>query len=93
MITVGAFVSGDNERTFQGTVRMGRLNRIGPPDPKNTLTPVRQDLVSVDLAFGFSLETGRLQLGVGYDHRQDIDTVNNDSGARAYLEWQSGAWL
>ena len=89
IIAAGLLVTSDDITTVQSVFRIGRLNRIGPPDPRNSLTATRLDLASADLVVSRKLSRGLLNLGIGYDYLNDAETDSSNSGARAFLEWRN----
>lgn len=89
IISAGLLVTSVDTTTVQGVIRVGRLNRIGPPDPRHSLTATRLDLASVDLVVSRKLVRGMLNVGIGYDYTNDIAADSSESGARAFIEWRT----
>lgn len=91
ILAIGLFVTANESQTIQSVVRAGRLNRIGPPDPRNSITAARLDLVSADFMIGRFLTYGQVSVGVGYDYTRNAATNSSESGGRAFIEWRSHA--
>ena len=89
LVSIG-FVAADVEDTqWRGLLRFGALNRDGPPDPRNSLTPTRQDLLSIDLSHSRAFHYGVVDVGVGHERLEDDVSGSTDSDTRAYLQWRS----
>jgi hypothetical protein len=78
-----------NDTQWQGLFRYGELNRGGAPDVRNSLTPTRQTLISIDLLHSRVFRFGEIELGAGFEQLEDdVTGISNQSG-RAYLQWRS----
>jgi hypothetical protein len=84
------FLSIDSDETrWQATVRYGELNRGGTPDGRNTLTPTKQELFSIDLTHGRSVRYGVVEIGAGVERIDDTVSGTSDNTKRAYIQWRS----
>ncbi len=81
------FVNGDDSQ-WNALIRFGELNRGGPPDVRNTLTPTPLDIASIDLSYSRSFGGGRIDLGVGYERIEDPLTGEETDDTRAFLTWR-----
>ena len=78
-----------DDTRWRGLVRYGALNRSGPPDPRNSLTPTRQDIISVDVSHSRVFSFGVVDVGVGYESVDDDVSGTSSSDARFYVQWRS----
>ncbi len=69
--------------------RYGKLNRGGAPDPRNTLTPTPQDIVSVDISHSRVVPFGLVDVGIGYESVDDELSASGRDEARFYVQWRS----
>ncbi len=79
----------DNETSWPGLVRIGKLNRGGPPDANNSLTPVSQEILNVELVRSRIFSLGQLEIGVGYERFDGNPAVPSSNEARAFIQWRS----
>ena len=56
----------ENDSQWRALLRFGDLNRGGAPDPRHSLTPTPQDIVSVDVSHSRVFPFGVIDLGAGY---------------------------
>ena len=89
VFSVGALLSNENAVTWSALLRTGTLNAGGAPDSANTLTPVAEDIASIELMFGRRVRNGYLRAGVGYDDFKQVNSGHRSSDFRAYVRWQS----
>ena len=75
-------LTGDTGTRWNLLARYGELNRGGAPDARNTLTPVPQDLASLDVAWSRDFRFGAIEVGAGAEHTGDTDF-------RGYVRWRS----
>ncbi|MDX1516085.1 MAG: capsule assembly Wzi family protein [Woeseiaceae bacterium] len=73
---------------WRGLLRYGKLNRGGPPDPAHTLTPTAADLASVDVAYSRRLGFGTVDVGVGHETVDDVQSGTSRSDTRLYVSWR-----
>ena len=76
-------------RRAQSTPRGDVLNRGGAPDVRNSLTPTRQDIASVDLVHSRVLKLGRIEVGLGFERIEDEVSGETSNDGRAFLQWRS----
>ncbi len=89
IVSAGVVMADADDTQWRGHVRVGALNRGGPPDPRNTLTPTRQDIVSFDVSHSRVLSFGVIDVGVGYESIDDDLSGRSTSDARFYVQWRS----
>ena len=87
--SLGLMLVDANENSWQGTIRSGELNRGGPPDPANSLTPLPQDIFNVELIHNRIFGFGRLEFGVGYERFGKNSALPSSNAARAFIQWRS----
>ncbi len=89
IISAGVIMADADDTRWRGLVRYGALNRSGPPDPRNSLTPTRQDIISVDVSHSRVFSFGVVDVGVGYESVDDDVSGTSSSDARFYVQWRS----
>lgn len=89
LVSLGLIAVDAEETEWAATVRFGELNRGGPPDDRNTLTPTPQDIVSIDLRHSRVFEFGEISAGVGFERIEDQLSGQTDNDARFFLQWRS----
>ncbi len=89
LISVGLILVDDEDTQWRGHLRYGALNRGGAPDSRNTLTPTRQDIASIDLSHSRVFSFGVVDVGAGYESIDDVVSGQSDDGGRLYLQWRS----
>ena len=73
---------------WRALLRVGKLNRGGPPDPRNTLSPTPADIQSIDIAHARELAIGAIEVGLGHESFDDIATGDTRSDTRFHLQWR-----
>jgi hypothetical protein len=89
ILSTGILLVDDADTQWRLLMRSGALNRGGAPDVRNSLTPTRQDLVSLDLSHSRMSRFGRIDFGIGFERIDDALSGQTDNAARAFLQWQS----
>ena len=87
--TLGLLLVDDEENSWQGLVRVGKLNRGGPPDFNNSLTPVPLDVLNVELIHNRIFSFGRLEFGIGYEQFDGNLSIPSSNEATAFIQWRS----
>jgi hypothetical protein len=87
--SLGLLLVDDAENSWQGLLRVGRLNRGGPPDTANSLTPVPQDIVNIELIHKRIFSFGRLEFGLGYEQIDGYSSAGSSNEASAFIQWRS----
>ena len=70
-------------------LRYGELNRGGSPDIRNSLTPTRQDIASLDLTHSRAFTYGQLEIGLSLERTDDESSGQTRNDGRAFLQWRS----
>lgn len=70
----------------------GNLNRVGEPDPANTVAQVKTRYREVEFGHRRMTRFGDFNLGVGYEARKNTVTGASDDDARIFLEWIYETW-
>ena len=84
------FVAADADDTqWRALLRVGKLNRGGSQDDRNTLTPTPQDIASIDISHSRVFSFGVIDAGIGYETIDDAATGDSFSDARGYIQWRS----
>ena len=89
LVSLGAVAVNEDDTQWRALVRLGDLNRGGAPDSRNTLTPTPQDLFSVDVSHSRVIPVGVIDVGIGYESIDDIESGRSISDTRLYLQWRS----
>ena len=88
-VSLGLTVVDDVETEWSAVVRIGELNRIGTPDPRNSLTPTPQDIVSIDLRHSRAFDIGEFTVGLGLEAIDDAASGESRDDFRAFVQWRS----
>jgi len=90
VISTGFVLVSNKDTQWHALVRAGDLNRGGPPDTRNSLTPTPVKLASIDLTHSRSLgRVGWLDIGLGYERLTDGLTDEENNDARGFITWRS----
>ena len=89
ILSIGLTLLDDQATQWQVLVRYGALNRGGPPDSRNSLTPTRQDIASLDLTHARVFTYGQIEIGLGIERTDDIASGETSNDGRAFLQWRS----
>jgi hypothetical protein len=87
--SLGVVLTDTEATSWQLLLRAGDLNRGGPPDDGNTLTPTPQEIMSADIQFGTLTRIGRFECGLGYEVVDDAASGLENDDIRAFLSWTS----
>lgn len=87
--TLGMVLVNREESSWQGKVRYGHLNRGGAADPANSLTPLRQEIVQIELIHNRVTQIGQFGFGIGYERTDDFSASQSSNDARAFIQWRS----
>lgn len=89
MYSAGITLVNDIATQWNGIVRSGTLNRAGAPDPANSLTPTRQEILSLDISYSREFSFGEIDLGAGFEQVEDISSAREFTNSRFYVQWQN----
>jgi hypothetical protein len=89
VVTAGVVLVDADDQRWRGLVRYGALNRGGAPDSRNSLTPTRQDIASLDVSHSRVFSFGVIDVGVGYESSDGNASGQSPDDARFYLQWRS----
>ena len=89
LVSTGLIMVNAEDTQWRALARFGGLNRGGPADPRNTLTPTRQDIASLDVSHSRVFGFGVIDIGAGYERIDDEASGTHSSDARFYLQWRS----
>jgi len=89
MLSAGLVLIDAEESQWHALIRYGALNRGGSVDSRNSLTPTRQDIASIDVTHSRVFKYGQIDIGLGVEQVDDIVSDASSSDARAYLQWRS----
>ena len=89
VVSAGLSLVDASETEWHVLLRYGKLNRGGPPDDTNTLTPAPQDTVSIDVTHGRLFLFGRVDFGIGIEVIDDAATGASSEDFRGFLQWRS----
>ncbi len=88
LFSTGLFLVDEDETQWRAVARFGKLNRGPGPDPRNTLTPLPQDIWSIDLSHRRIFRFGLLDAGIGYE-RTANEAQDAGGEVRVHLAWRS----
>ncbi len=80
--SAGLLLFDDADTRWRVLARYGKLNRGGVPDPRHSLTPVAEDLASLDVAWSRDFPFGVIELGAGAER-------TTDTNLRGFLQWRT----
>jgi hypothetical protein len=90
VISTGLVLVNTESTQWQGLIRFGDLNKDGPLDIRNTLTPSPLKISSVDILHSRARgRVGWLDIGVGYERLEDELTGEDFNDARGFISWRS----
>lgn len=89
IISSGLILLNDQDTQWSALIRYGALNRGGAADPRNSLTPTRQDIASLDLTHRRVFTYGQIEIGLGIERTDDEISGAASSDGRAFLQWRS----
>ena len=89
MVSTGLTLLDDQATQWHVLVRYGALNRGGAPDSRNSLTPTRQDIASLDLTHTRVFTYGQIEIGLGLERTDDETSGETSNDGRAFLQWRS----
>ena len=89
ILSIGLTLLDARETQWHALIRYGALNRGGPADPRNSLTPTRQDIASLDLTHRRVFKYGQIEIGLGLERTDDESSGETSNDGRAFLQWRS----
>jgi hypothetical protein len=90
VVSSGFVLVNNDSDSWHILVREGDLNRGGPLDIRNTLTPSPLELSSIDITHSRQVgKIGWLDIGLGYERITDELTSEELSDARGFITWRS----
>jgi hypothetical protein len=89
IISTGLTLVDDQATQWHALFRFGALNRGGSADLRNSLTPTRQDIASLDLTHRRLFTYGQLEIGLGFERTDDELSGETSNDGRAFLQWRS----
>jgi hypothetical protein len=89
LASVGLILVDAADTQWRALLRVGELNAGGSADSRNTLTPTAQDIASIDVSHSRAFSFGVVDIGVGYESIDDIDSDSSTSDGRLYIQWRS----
>jgi hypothetical protein len=84
--TLGGMLNDHLNNQWLATVAGGKLNRRGAN--RSTVAINETDYVEAEISHRRGFWLGSLKLGLGYEHRDDQVTDDQDDDFRAFLEWR-----
>ena len=89
ILSIGITLLDARETQWHALIRYGALNRGGSADPRNSLTPTRQDIASLDLTHRRVFKYGQIEIGLGLERTDDESSGETSNDGRAFLQWRS----
>ena len=71
------------------SLRYMEINRVGSPNPLNTLTATPQELLDLQVSHMRDTRLGRFYAGLGYSRLDDLASSVSDSDVSVFVEWSS----
>ena len=87
--TLGFVLVDRDEVSWQGLVRVGRINRGGAPDASHSLSPLPLDILNVELIHNRPTPVGRFEVGLAYDQVDGNSAIPGSNDVRAFIQWRS----
>ncbi len=87
--SAGLMMVDSEETQWYALVRFGELNRGDSPDPFNSLTATRQDIVSLDVTYRKAFRFGQISAGLGIESIEDEFASSSDEDVRGFIQWRS----
>lgn len=90
VVSTGFVLVSQKDTQWHALIRTGDINRGGPLDNRNSLTPYPVELNSIDLTHTRPVgKLGWLDIGLGYERLGDGLTGDDTSDARGFITWRS----
>jgi hypothetical protein len=89
LFSTSLVVVNDKAMRWFALVRYGELNRAGVADVRNSLTPTRQEVLSLDLTHSRDFTFGRVKFGLGVEQTDDEISGETSTDGRVFLQWHS----
>ena len=90
IVSSGFVLVSNDDSHWHVLLRNGDINREGPLDIRNSLTPSPLELSSIDVTHSRPVgKLGWLDIGVGYEQVEDTLTGEDTSDARGFITWRS----
>ena len=89
LLSLGLTLVDGSESEWSAVLRLGQLNRIGVPDPANSLSPTSQDIASIDLRHSRAFTFGEVTAGVGVQTTDDEQSGDSRNDISAFFQWRS----
>lgn len=89
MISTGFLFVNDQDRQWSALVRYGVLNRGGAVDSRNSRTPTRQGVMSLDLTRSRVFTYRQFEFGLGVGKTDDEISGETSTAGRAFLQLRS----
>ena len=93
IVSTGLLLVSELDKQWEALIRIGDLNRGGEPDVRNTLSPTKLEIRSIDVTHRRSLgqngQYGWLGVGLGYEDIDDAVNGGSSSDVRGFVTWRS----
>lgn len=89
LTSAGLILSGADGGQWWAIARVGKLNRGGEPDARNSLTATPKDISSIDLYHSRSLAYGIVEIGAGVERLADTISGESATDGRFFVRWVS----
>jgi len=89
LVSVGVVTADMDDIQWRGLLRVGKLNRGGSTDIRNSLTSTPQEVASMDVSHSRVFSFGVIDAGIGYETVDDQASGTTFSDTRVYLQWRS----
>jgi hypothetical protein len=88
VFTLGGMLMDNEDRSWLTTVAYGNLNRHGTPDARNSVAIQKTRYREIEVSHRRVFFGGELDLGAGYDSREDTITDDSEDDVRVFARWR-----
>jgi hypothetical protein len=88
VFTLGGMLADQRDHSWLATLAWGNLNRHGAPDLRNTVAVEKTRYREVEFSHRREFLLGELNVGVGYESREDTITDESEDDVRGFVEWR-----
>jgi hypothetical protein len=87
--SIGSTLVQSAGHTWNATLRFMEINRLGPPNPRHTLSPTPLEIIDIQVTHDRSSPHGRLYGGIGYRQTKDTSTSETGTDVEVFIQWSS----
>lgn len=87
LLSSGVVLANSENIEWRVLARVGKLNRGGVPDSRNTVTAAPQDIKSIDLGHRREIRYGIIDIAIGAELRESA--TDDESDVSFHIQWRS----